>query len=179
MTDVDKIMIIRSYTTEDEKAVIQLWMDCGLVVSHNNPNRDIQRKLRVNPEWFLVGVVEDRVVSTCMVGYEGHRGWINYLAVSPDLQRTGIASKMMKRAEEILSEAGCPKVNLQIRSCNSQVIDFYRSIGFMIDDVVSMGKRLEPDKPYNFNQAGAANPHTPGTTGISAAPPSHKASEDR
>lgn len=149
-------MIIRSYTTEDETDVVRLWIDCGLVVSHNNPIRDIQRKLCVNPEWFLIGAMEDRIVSTCMVGYEGHRGWINYLAVSPDLQRTGIASQMMEHAEEILRGAGCPKINLMIRSSNSQVIDFYKSIGFTIDNVVSMGKRLEPDKPYNPNVKGCS-----------------------
>ncbi|HPA20060.1 MAG TPA: GNAT family acetyltransferase [Verrucomicrobiae bacterium] len=150
-------MNVRRYQVEDEESVIRLWMDCGLVVSHNNPIRDIQRKLRVNPEWFLVGEIDGRVVATCMAGYEGHRGWINYLAVSPARQRTGLASQIMARAEELLRAAGCPKINLQIRSSNRQVIEFYKSIGFKIDSVVSMGKRLEPDEPYKVEPGASAN----------------------
>ena len=76
-------MTIRAYRSADQEQVIQLWVDCGLVVAHNNPARDIQRKLAVDPEGFLVGELDGRVVASCMVGYEGHRGWINYLAVAP------------------------------------------------------------------------------------------------
>lgn len=154
-------MNIRPYRAADEEQVIRLWIDCGLVVSHNNPVRDIQRKLRVNPEWFLVGEIDGKVVATCMAGYEGHRGWINYLAVSPSLQRRGLASQMMARAEELLRAAGCPKINLQIRSSNRPVIDFYKNIGFKIDDVVSMGKRLEPDQPYEVEPSSGANAAPP------------------
>ena len=103
--------------------------------------------MRVNPEWFLVGKLDGKVIATCMAGYEGHRGWINYLAVSPPLQRKGYAKAIMKRAEDILINAGCPKINLQVRATNQKVIEFYKSIGFKIDNVVSMGKRLEPDEP--------------------------------
>ena len=122
--------MIRSYQSEDEKSVIDLWMACNLVVPHNNPERDIERKLKVNPEWFLVGELEGVVVASCMAGYEGHRGWINYLAVSPEHQRKGFATLMMSEAEEQLRAAGCPKINLQIRETNKEVILFYESIGF-------------------------------------------------
>jgi ribosomal protein S18 acetylase RimI-like enzyme len=81
-----------------------------------------------------------------MVGYEGHRGWINYLGVSPDKRRKRIAAQIMAEAERLLRQAGCPKINLQIRSTNLQVIEFYQSIGFKIDEVSSMGKRLEVDE---------------------------------
>jgi len=141
-------MKIRPYKSGDEKDVIQLWTDCGLVVPQNNPLRDIKRKLKINPEWFLVGELDGKIIASCMAGYEGHRGWINYLAVSPLLQRKGYAKDIMRRAEELLSDAGCPKINLQIRATNQKVIEFYKSIGFKIDDVISMGKRLETDKPY-------------------------------
>ena len=141
-------MNIRPYRHEDKKSVIQLWIDCGLVVPHNNPARDIERKLGIKPEWFLVGELDGKVIATCMAGYEGHRGWINYLAVSPVLQRKGYARAIMKRAEEILTDAGCPKVNLQVRATNHKVIEFYKNIGFRVDDVISMGKRLKPDEPY-------------------------------
>ena len=137
---------IRPYRASDEAAVIALWTACNLVVSHNNPRKDIARKLQVNPEWFLVGEHDGQIVATCVVGYEGHRGWINYLAVSPSVQRRGLASQMMEVAEKILSKAGCPKINLQIRSTNLQVIEFYKSLGFKIDEVTGMGKRLESDE---------------------------------
>lgn len=141
-------MKIRPYQIRDEKSVIGLWIECGLIVPHNNPVRDIERKMRVNPDWFIVGEIKGKIMASCMVGYDGHRGWINYLAVSPAFQRKGYAKEIMKRAEEMLFEAGCPKINLQIRAANQKVIGFYKSIGFEIDDVISMGKRLEPDEPY-------------------------------
>lgn len=118
---------------------------CNLVVPHNNPRKDILRKLGVRPEWFLIGEFDGKIVASCMAGYEGHRGWINYLAVSPHMQRRGIATQMMEEAEKLLRKAGCPKINLQIRSTNLQVIEFYKNIGFKIDEVTSMGKRLEAD----------------------------------
>lgn len=140
---------IRPYQTADEDAVIALWQACGLVVPQNNPKRDIARKLRVNPEWFLVGELDGKIIAACMAGYEGHRGWINYLAVHPDHQRQGHARELMKHAEKSLRAAGCPKINLQVRSTNAAVIAFYESIGFAVDGVVSLGKRLEHDTPPN------------------------------
>lgn len=131
--------------TGDEAAVIDLWDRCGLLRPWNDPKRDIQRKLLVNPELFLVGLVENVVVATAMAGYEGHRGWINYLAVSPDCQRQGLGRAIMEAAEQCLRAIGCPKINLQVRTGNQQAIDFYRQLGFKIDDVVSLGKRLEHD----------------------------------
>ena len=138
---------VRVFRPEDEKAVVELWQACSLVVPHNNPRRDIARKLRVNPEWFLVGELDGAVAATCMVGYEGHRGWINYLAVAPGHQRRGHARRLMEEAERLLRRAGCPKINLQVRASNKGVIEFYQKIGFKVDEVVSMGKRLEPDQP--------------------------------
>jgi ribosomal protein S18 acetylase RimI-like enzyme len=117
---------IRSFRPEDEPAVIALWQ---------------------NPEWFLVGLVDGQIVVTVMAGYEGHRGWLNYLAVAPNFQRRGLAREMVAEAERLLRNAGCPKINLQIRTSNQAVIEFYRRLGYSVDDVVSMGKRLEPDDP--------------------------------
>ncbi|MBN2182797.1 MAG: GNAT family acetyltransferase [Sedimentisphaerales bacterium] len=136
---------VRQFHTNDTENVIELWQKCGLVAPQNNPERDIERKLDVNPEWFLIGELEGVIIATCMVGYEGHRGWINYLAVSPQYRRRGFAMRLMLEAEEILKNAGCPKINLQIRSSNKDVIAFYEAIGFRKDDVLSMGKRLEQD----------------------------------
>ena len=139
---------IRPYQPGDKDAVINLWLECNLVVSHNNPERDIERKLQVNPEWFLIGLAGDEIVATCMAGYEGHRGWINYLAVSRRFQRQGIAAKMMQAAEDKLRAAGCPKINLQVRTSNADVIQFYNRIGYSNDNVIGLGRRLEPDGPY-------------------------------
>ena len=139
-------LIIRQYDAADRDDVIELWRQCGLVVPQNDPNRDIERKLKVNSEWFLVGELEGDVVATCMAGYEGHRGWINYLAVAPRYRRRGLATLLMQEAECLLRRAGCPKINLQVRTANADVIEFYKAIEYSIDDVVSMGKRLEHDR---------------------------------
>jgi ribosomal protein S18 acetylase RimI-like enzyme len=141
---------IRPFKPEDQEKVVGLWAECGLVVPQNNPERDIQRKLRVNSELFLVGILGNEVVGTCMAGYEGHRGWINYLAVHPDYRRLGITTIMMKAAEDKLRKMGCPKINVQIRISNQEVIKFYESIGFSDDQVVSMGKRLEDDAAHDI-----------------------------
>lgn len=138
-------MMLRTYQTTDEEAVIALWHACGLVVPQNNPKRDIVRKLRVNPELFLVGDLDGKIIATCMAGYEGHRGWINYLAVAPEHQRKGFAREVMQHAESLLRAAGCPKINLQVRSTNAAVIAFYEQLGFQIDAVTSLGKRLVSD----------------------------------
>ncbi len=138
-------MKIRPYDRHDEDNVVQLWIDCGLVVPWNDPRRDIQRKLAVQPEMFLVASSGDRIIGTVMAGYDGHRGWINYLAVHPEQRRSGLGRRMMDEAEKRLRAAGCPKINLQVRSTNVSVIEFYNRIGFKLDDVVSFGKRLESD----------------------------------
>jgi ribosomal protein S18 acetylase RimI-like enzyme len=141
-------LTIRPYQPGDEQAVIDLWFRCGLVVSWNNPRQDIERKLKVNPEIFLVGETGGRLVATCMAGYEGHRGWINYLATDPEYRRRGIAARMMAAAEEKLLAMGCPKINLQVRAGNDTAVAFYESIGYKLDDIKNMGKRLKEDEPY-------------------------------
>jgi ribosomal protein S18 acetylase RimI-like enzyme len=80
-----------------------------------------------------------------MAGYEGHRGWVNYLAVDPGRRRQGLGKDLMAAAERLLAERGCPKINLQVRSENADVIAFYVALGYMKDDVVSLGKRLVND----------------------------------
>jgi ribosomal protein S18 acetylase RimI-like enzyme len=143
----DKLSI-RAYRREDKPKVIDLWFKCNLVISDNNPDRDIERKLDVNPELFLVGFSNKTLVATCMAGYEGHRGWINYLAVAPEYRRRGLATRMMDAAEKRLRSSGCPKINLQVRTSNKAVIQFYESIGYTIDGVISLGKRLVADPAY-------------------------------
>jgi ribosomal protein S18 acetylase RimI-like enzyme len=127
---------------EDQTEVIALWRAAGLVRPQNDPFKDIARKIRVNPEWFLVAEEKGRIVGTVMAGYEGHRGWINYLAVEPSRRRCGLGRLLLAEAERLLRAAGCPKINLQVRTGNTAAMEFYRSIGFAPDDAVSFGKRL-------------------------------------
>jgi ribosomal protein S18 acetylase RimI-like enzyme len=144
-------MRIRPYRAADRDAVIALWAACGLVRPQNDPTADIERKLRAGGKWLLVAEATSglgaarRVVGTVMAGYEGHRGWINYLAVEPDWQGGGIGRALMAEAERRLRETGCPKINLQVRTSKAAVIGFYERLGFTTDDVVSMGKRLVSD----------------------------------
>ncbi|MBD2612000.1 MAG: GNAT family acetyltransferase [Nostoc sp. ZfuVER08] len=133
---------VRPYHSNDEQQVIELWHQCNLVVPWNDPKRDIELKLKFQPHMFLVGAKDDLIVASIMVGYEGHRGWINYLAVLPNYQRQGIGWLMMNAAEAELKKLGCPKVNLQVRSSNKSVIAFYEKIGFTDSNVISMGKCL-------------------------------------
>jgi ribosomal protein S18 acetylase RimI-like enzyme len=136
---------IRPFTIEDEKAVIELWQKCDLMRPQNNPRSDIARKLKVNPELFLVGILDGKIIATAMGGYEGHRGWVNYLAVEPAHRRKGFGRQLMAEIEKGLLTLGCPKINLQVRNGNKAALEFYSRIGYKIDDVVSLGKRLVPD----------------------------------
>ena len=138
-------MEIRAYRPSDQAAVIELWRTAGLVRPWNDPEKDIRRKLQIQPEMFLVGVVDDAIVATVMAGYEGHRGWVNYLAVAPAHRKGGLGRAIMDAAEHLLSKAGCPKINLQVRGENRSAIAFYRELGYEEDDVVSLGKRLVHD----------------------------------
>ncbi|MBW8781530.1 MAG: GNAT family acetyltransferase [Verrucomicrobia bacterium] len=138
-------MAIRPFESGDEAAVIALWRRCELVQPQNDPAKDIARKARVRPDLFRVGVADGRIVGTVMIGYEGHRGWINYLAVCPDRRKQGFGRRLMDEAERLLRAEGCPKINLQVRTSNREVLAFYKAIGFLQDDVVSLGRRLEHD----------------------------------
>ena len=145
-------MDIRKFREQDRKAVISLWRRCGLLVPWNHPDLDIDRKLEVQGELFLVGVIEGAVVAVAMGGYEGHRGWINYLAVDPEMRRQGLGRMMMERIEAGVRDMGCPKINLQIRENNLDVIRFYENIGYSSDHVIGFGKKLSEDLEYDPDQ---------------------------
>ena len=138
-------MKIRAFVESDAESVIALWSRCGLLRPWNDPRRDIARKLQVQRELFMVGEKEGRVVAVMMAGYEGHRGWVNYLAVDPELQGQGLGRQMMAEAERRLFELGCPKVQLQVRTHNAAAVAFYRRLGYTTNDVVDLGKRLISD----------------------------------
>ena len=138
-------MDIRPFREADEAAVILLWERCELTRPWNDPRRDIRRKLAVRPDLFLVGAIRGEVVGSVMVGYDGRRGWINYLAVDPDHRKQGLGRTLMAEAELRLLREGCPKINLQVRANNPEVVAFYQRLGYAVEELVSMGKRLVRD----------------------------------
>nr|WP_298688775.1 GNAT family acetyltransferase [uncultured Dongia sp.] len=140
-------MQIRTYRESDEEAVVALWHTCGLTRPWNDPRKDIARKLTVQRELFLIGEIEGQLVGSVMAGFEGHRGWVNYLAVLPEVRGRGYGSTLMTAVEKKFVEHGCPKVNLLVRTTNTAVLEFYRRLGYAADDAVPLGKRLIHDGP--------------------------------
>lgn len=140
-------MEIRAFTSVDADVVVALWQRCGLTRPWNDPLRDIERKRAMQAEWFLVGTLGGALVATAMAGYDGHRGWVYYLAVAPEHRNQGYGRRLMDEVERLLLAAGCPKINLQIRSDNDGVVAFYEALGYRRDAVASLGKRLVPDGP--------------------------------
>jgi ribosomal protein S18 acetylase RimI-like enzyme len=140
-------LVLRSYEPGDREALVALWSICELTRPWNNPHRDIDRKLARDGDNLLVLEEDNQLIGSVMVGYEGHRGWVNYLAVHPDHQRQGLGRLLMDEAERRLRDLGCAKVNLQVRASNETAREFYRQIGYTVDEAVSFGKRLEHDIP--------------------------------
>lgn len=139
-------MRIRPFRAEDTETVVALWEAVGLTRPWNDPRKDIARKLDVQPELFVVAVDDDDgVIGAVMAGYDGHRGWMNYLATSPDVQGQGVGRALVEHVEVALRERGCPKVNLQVRSSNQVVVAFYEHLGYRIDDTIDLGRRLIDD----------------------------------
>jgi ribosomal protein S18 acetylase RimI-like enzyme len=138
---------IRPFERADEPSIVRLWEECGLTRPWNDPHKDIARKLAVQPEMFLVGVIDGTVMASVMAGYEGHRGWVNYLAVAARFRGRGFARALMQHVEELLLRRGCPKVSLLVRTSNPEAIAFYRHLGYIQDEAVSLGKRLIADEP--------------------------------
>jgi ribosomal protein S18 acetylase RimI-like enzyme len=133
---------IRPFDVADRGAVLDLWRRSGILGPRAQPERDIERKRAAQPELFLVGALAGRVVGTVMAGWDGHRGWIYYLAVDPDAQGRGVGARLLEAAERRLVALGCPKINLQVRGGNENVVGFYEKRGYTAEPRVSMGKRL-------------------------------------
>ncbi len=138
-------MQIRPFDPNDLDATLALWESAELLTPHNDPRKDIARKLDHSPWGFLVMVEGDAVIGSVMAGYDGHRGWINYLACHQEYRRRGVATALLSAAQEILSTHGCPKINLQVREGNQSAIAFYESLGYSNDTVTSFGLRLVSD----------------------------------
>ncbi|MCD0502784.1 GNAT family acetyltransferase [Bordetella petrii] len=161
---------IRTFQPADTDAVVQLWRDCGLTRPWNDPYKDIARKLTVQPELFLVGTSGYGIVASIMGGYDGHRGWVNYLAVAPAYQRRGYATALMEAVEHRFVAMGCPKINLLVRGGNEAVVAFYRRLAFQQDEVISLGKRLIPDIAPEGPRQAASQGNRAQTTSLSQEP---------
>lgn len=134
---------IRPYHGKDRDGLLSLWTEIFPASSpHNDPETSLDKKLRNDPDLLLVSVMDGKVIGSVMGGFDGHRGWIYSLAVSPSLRRKGIASALMAVIEEKLRERGCLKVNLQVLSSNSGVVALYKELGFHVEERISMGKKL-------------------------------------
>jgi len=135
----------RDFVSTDTEAVVALWQRCGLTRPWNDPYKDIERKMTDRNGAFWVVSKQDEILASVMIGYDGHRGSINYLAVRPDAQQQGIGAELMRRAEMFLIGLGCPKVSFCVRKDNMAVLSFYDGLGYEIDDVHFLGKRLIAD----------------------------------
>jgi ribosomal protein S18 acetylase RimI-like enzyme len=140
-----KSVHIRPYADEDEAGVAQLWREVFPgAPAWNRPEEDIRRKLDVQRDLFLVAALGGQIIGTAMAGFDGHRGWVYYVAVAPDHRRQGIGSALMDEVERRLVQTGCSKLNLQVRASNEVVVSFYRQLGYDVEERISMGKRLTP-----------------------------------
>ena len=130
---------------EDVEAAVALWHEVDLTRPWNDPHRDLARARETWPDLVLAAHDGPRLVGTVVAGFDGHRGWLYYLATVPDRQGEGIASTLVSEAERRLSDLGCPKVQLMVRADNAAVLEFYDRRGYERSDVVVTGKRLIPD----------------------------------
>ena len=136
-------MEIRPYLETDEAAVASLWREVFPdSPPWNHPETDIKRKLSIQRELFFVAVDDSKLIGTAMAGFDGHRGWVHLVAVDPSHRGKGIGSALMARVEHGLARIGCTKLNLQVRASNLGVIAFYERLGYVVEERVSMAKRL-------------------------------------
>ncbi|MCH7881796.1 MAG: GNAT family acetyltransferase [Proteobacteria bacterium] len=136
-------MKIRKFEKNDKDALIALWQAVFPDdPPHNEPSQVIESKLAVD-DLIFVAEAGGKIVGACMAGYDGHRGWLYALAVSPDKRRKGTGKALVNFAMQALKELGCVKVNLQIRSTNTEVAEFYQSLGFSTEPRLSMGTFIE------------------------------------
>lgn len=141
-------MEIRRYEPADRDEVAALWTSLFPgSTGHNDPQDAIDRKVRCADGLFFVATDRSAVIGTVLAGYDGHRGWLYSLAVATNRQRRGVATQLVRHAEQALVRLGCPKVNLQVRADNADVVAFYNALGFVAEDRISMGKLLSPAPP--------------------------------
>ncbi|CAN5116359.1 GNAT family acetyltransferase [soil metagenome] len=137
MTDV------RPATAADAEAVIALWTVCGLTRPWNDPGADFDLALKTTSATVLVAVAADGMAGAVMVGFDGHRGWVYYLAVDPAARRGGLGRALMQAAEVWLVEQGAPKLQLMVRADNAEALAFHEALGLEVQPVTVLGRRLD------------------------------------
>jgi len=139
------VLTIRPYTPADFEKVVALWKACELTRPWNDPVSDIAFCLGSENSRLMVGVPggESKIVATAMVGHDGHRGWIYYVAVAPEHQDQGAGREIMAHAESWLARRGVPKAMLMIRETNQKVVGFYERLGYAIEARVVMARWLK------------------------------------
>lgn len=136
-------MDIRELGTESRDSVIDLWGQAGLTRPWNSPADDFDRALEGKSSVVLGAFDEGSIVATVMVGHDGHRGWVYYLAVADSRRRMGFGTLMMEAAEEWVRRHGIPKIQLMVREDNVNAKDFYVHAGYERSDVTVYGRRLD------------------------------------
>jgi ribosomal protein S18 acetylase RimI-like enzyme len=134
---------ILTYTDSHFDGVAALWSEAfPNDSSWNLASAAISEKLRIQPNLLMVAMESDRVVGSIMAGYDGHRGWLSRVAVLKSDRLKGVGQALVREAEKRLSDLGCIKINLQVVTSNAGVLGFYRSLGYEVEERVSMSKRI-------------------------------------
>jgi len=138
---------LRPAGPEDETATIALWRRCGLLVPWNDPAADFRQALACPTSAILLGEQAGDLLGSAMLGFDGHRGWVYYLAVAPERQRQGHGRQLIAAAEAWMRARGVPKINLMVRDSNTAALGFYRALGYADQPVATLGKRLDRSEP--------------------------------
>lgn len=134
---------VRQYQDKDEQALVRLWRQVlPCTAPHHDPSTSLKQKLAHDREGILVATMDDQIVGAVMGGFDGHRGWIYSLAVDVAHRRQGVGTALVQQMESLLRQRGCLKVNLQVHASTAEVIGFYEELGFEVQQIISMGKRL-------------------------------------
>ena len=144
--DREQTAEIATAAPEEGAAVVALWRDCGLTRPWNDPEADFALALASGSSAVLVARAGERLAGSVMVGFDGHRGWVYYLAVSPAARRGGIGRALMAAAEDWLRARGCPKIQFMVREDNDAALGFYAALGMERQKVVTLGRFLEGDR---------------------------------
>jgi ribosomal protein S18 acetylase RimI-like enzyme len=130
-------------TVDDEVAVTALWERAGLTRPWNDAKSDFRLAVEGNASAILLLHIESELAATVMVGFDGHRGWVYYLGVDPDHRRKGLGRELMLAAEQWLAKRSAPKIQLMVRDDNAPAIGFYKALGYEVQPVVTIGRRLD------------------------------------
>jgi ribosomal protein S18 acetylase RimI-like enzyme len=142
-----KPLTISAATAADRDAVVRLWTCAKLTVPHNDPGKDFDFAVGRESSDVLVGVSEGRIVASVLVGHDGHRGWLYYVAVNPDYQKRGYGAAIVAAGERWLSDRQVRKVMLLVRDTNTAVLSFYERLQYEAAARVVMQKWLAPPRP--------------------------------